>query len=626
MNDWVEFMRVTHSLVLAFAIGVSLFGGPTMGRAAKSESPASAPPHLASPPRGEGSECPTDIAQSLVVSPNAQLVLSRPTQAVPRLCELELTVVAKVEVKNPYDPNEMDMRVRFTSSSGKSVTVPAFYFAHPQDNGKRGWRARFTPTVAGRWSAVVDATTKDGHTRSQRIVFTVSPRSAQGFVRVSKANPRYLAFDTGKTFYPIGLNLGWWRDDALRDYTRWLDALQANGGTVARVWLAPWSFGLEWIDTGLGNYDRQVRAFWLDEVLHMAERRGIYLVLGLIPDRDFIEGASWTDNPYNIANGGPLRTPQEFATNPVAREYFKRYLRYVVARWGYSPNVLAWEYWNEVESTRIETPSLKPWIEDVASVLREFDVNHHLTTISYVGNGDDDIWRMPEIDLMQRHEYNESPKWFGFVPGGVRLSPNAPAKPLLFGEFGFSSAGEKINPATQDGIHLHNSLWASAFGGFASSAMYWWWDDYVGVGNLWHQFKGLSRFVADEDLATLAPVSATVALPDAKPSIMPRAVALAMANKTHALIWLRNGQYNQSDVSARYLISQSTGEAFVIKLDELRGVTVSFAGLADGAYRVTWFDTQTGEPVATETTMVREGRTTVTAPPFARDVAAKISR
>ena len=215
------------------------------------------------------------------------------------------------------------------------------------------------------------------------------------------------------------MNLGWWRDDVLSDYTHWLDALQANGANAARIWMASWSFGIEWSDTGLGNYDnRQLRAHWLDEVLKMAEQRGIYLVIGLIPDREFRADGLWAGNPYNAANGGMLQMPVDFAIDAGAKAMFKRRLRYIAARWGYSPNILAWEWWNEVESTRIETPALKPWIEDMTHTLRQFDINRHLVTLSYVGNGDDDVWRMPEIDLMQRHEYSESPKWFQPIAGG----------------------------------------------------------------------------------------------------------------------------------------------------------------------------------------------------------------
>jgi hypothetical protein len=558
--------------------------------------------------------CPASTAR--VFDSNETLALTTPAQPTPRLCMLELAIHLGISVANPYDPDEIDLRVTFTSPKGEQVKMPAFYFLHQSDPRQSGWRVRFTPTIDGAWQAAAKATSRQGTFASKAISFNVSPRAAAGFVRLHPSNPRYLAFDNGQTFFPAGVNLGWWRDDALRDYTRWLDALQANGANAARIWMASWSFGIEWQDTGLGNYNnRQLRAHWLDEVLKMAEQRGIYLVIGLIPDREFRADGLWAGNPYNASNGGMLQTPVDFATNTAAKEMFKRRLRYIAARWGYSPNILAWEWWNEVESTRIETPALKPWIEEMTAHLRQFDVNRHLVTISYVGNGDDAIWRMPEIDLMQRHEYNETPKWFKPIPGGFRLTPSAPAKPLLFGEFGYSSQGETVTPATKDGIHLHNALWASAFNGFASTAMYWWWDDYIDAGNLWPRFNGMAAFLADEDLAAFTSITATTS---------PKATALALANGDRALLWLRNNAWNQHDASFKYAMSQSTGEPFVFEPSTLASITVMLEDMNDGVWQVEWIDTETGRRIAATQAVASDSALEITAPAFATDISAKL--
>lgn len=591
-----------------------------MGCAAPPPAPPPAPPRTATPlPTATDAgpqPCPTSIAGN--VNSDATLALQAPTQTALRLCPLELALHLGLDVQNPYDPDEIDLRVTFTSPAGEQVIVPAFYFLHQSDPNQSGWRVRFTPAIEGEWQAVAQATSPQGTFASDTISFNVSPRDANGFVRLHPGNPRYLAFDDGQTFFPIGVNLGWWRDDALREYERWLDALQANGANTARIWMAPWSFGIEWQDTGLGNYDnRQLRAHWLDEVIKMAEQRGIYLVIGLIPDREFRADGLWGDNPYNTANGGMLQSPADFVTNDEAKEMFKRRLRYIAARWGYSPNILAWEWWNEVETTRIETPALKPWIEEMTAHLRQFDVNRHLITTSYVGNGDDEIWRMPEIDLMQRHEYNETPKWLKPIPGGFRLTPNAPAKPLLFGEFGYSPAGEPLTPATKDGIHLHNALWASAFNGFGSTAMYWWWDDFIDAGNLWPRFKGIATFLAEEDLAALAPITATAS---------PGVTAMALANTDHALLWLRNNAWNQYDASFKYDMSQSTGEPYVFEPAAPSNITVTLDNVSDGVWDVEWIDTETGLRIITTQAIAKNNVLTLAAPATATDIAAKMFR
>jgi hypothetical protein len=53
--------------------------------------------------------------------------------------------------------------------------------------------------------------------------------------------------------------LGWWNQDPLGDYERWLDALSSNGGNFARLWMSSWAFGIEWQDTPLGDYSKRLK-------------------------------------------------------------------------------------------------------------------------------------------------------------------------------------------------------------------------------------------------------------------------------------------------------------------------------------------------------------------------------
>ncbi|MDW8053887.1 MAG: DUF5060 domain-containing protein [Anaerolineae bacterium] len=557
--------------------------------------------------------CPDSIEQA-PHNPEAPLALSQPVQAVPRLCRLELYVHVAQRFENPYDPAQADVRVRFIGPQGETIVVPAFWYLHQRDPWRSGWRVRFAPPREGTWRAtplLYAPQPQEGAT----ITFEVAPREAPGYVRVHPRNPRYLAFEDGTTFFPIGLNLGWWRDDAERDYARWINALADSGGTVARIWMAPWSFGIEWRDTGLGNYDnRQLRAHWLDQVFALAEQRGVYLVLSLISDREYRsnEGGVWAENPYNAANGGPLQDPRDFVTHPQARALFARRLRYIAARWGYSPNLLAWEFWNEVEATRIETPQLIPWLREMTAVLREADVNHHLTTISYVGDGDPFVWRMEEIDLLQRHEYSPQPTWFRSIPNGFRLTADAPNKPLLFGEFGFSNINESLSEQNREGAHLHNALWASAFNGFATSAMYWWWEDYIAAGNLWSHFQGLARFLVDEDLASFTPMPVAVNREEV--------IAMGLVRPDRALVWARSVHYDQQRLAQR--IAQEQAQALPLQRD----VQLRVHGLSDGVYRVDWFDTRSGRWMSSDTVLITGGQGELLAPPFERDVAAKVGQ
>lgn len=98
---------------------------------------------------------------------------------------------------------------------------------------------------------------------------------------------------------------------------------------------------------------------------------------GIAPTADFSTGLS------------------NFATDPTAKEYQKRWLRYAVARWGHSPAIMAWELFNEVEwvdavQTDRDWPTVICWHAEMAAFLRELDPYHHLVTTSAA-------WEQPEL-------------------------------------------------------------------------------------------------------------------------------------------------------------------------------------------------------------------------------------
>ncbi len=549
--------------------------------------------------------------------------------SVPKWHKLEFDLITTAQFDNPFDPNQIEMNVRFTPPHGASFEVPAFFYSY---GAQQGWKARFTPFMEGAWRAqpvLREPVAFEG----EPVTFQVLPPlpGARGFLRVDPRNPRYLSFDDGTPFFAIGLNLAWWKDDPIEDYRRWFDALQANGANAARIWMAPQSFSLEWKDTPLGDYTaRMDRTYYLDQVFEMAEARGIYIQLTLMDYSQFSLDVYplWHDNPYNAANGGPCARPRDFATDPVARALFEQRLRYIAARWAYSTHLLAWEWWNEVNFTEmVDTALLKPWIEAMTAVLRAHDPYRHLTTTSYSVPGDPHIWNMPEIDLVQRHEYiGEDARWFKPVEGGralFRHMKDIALKPVIIGEFAATFTYEKPNALARDGIQFHNGLWAAAFNGFASTAMYWWWDTLVEPANLWVHYRGLSTFLHDEDLARYAPTPVTVT-PERD------AIALGLRAPDRILVWLRNRDYNMDEGAYQYGIQIATGQAqehtFRFEPRRLDGVTLTLEGLGEGGHRVQWFDTVSGELLLESDVVASNGYLALAAPPFNRDLAVKIRR
>ena len=51
--------------------------------------------------------------------------------------------------------------------------------------------------------------------------------------------------------------------------------------------------------------------------------------------------ADWDAHPWNLANGGWLKTPLDFFTDEQARAITRDKFRYIAARWGYSSSIMA---------------------------------------------------------------------------------------------------------------------------------------------------------------------------------------------------------------------------------------------------------------------------------------------
>ncbi len=537
---------------------------------------------------------------------------------------LELTLTGDAPA-DPYDPATIPV-VKFTSPSGKTLSAAAFWY---QDftpglkaKGTPHWRVRFTPTEPGEW------TVSSGGANA---AFTVTSSQSHGFLRVDQGNPRYLAYDDETPFFAIGLNLGWAtsKEQTLADYERWFDALAKEGANTVRVWMAAWSFGLEWNDTGLGDYTKRLdRAWLLDRVFELAEARDLKIILVLINHGQFSETTNpeWADNPYNVANGGPCGEPQCFVTNEQAKALFKRRLHYTASRWSYSPSLLAWEWWNEVNWTPISAEQLQPWLVEMTTYLHQVDVYRHLTTHSYgSGASGGAVWLLDGLDLMQQHQYTTQNPLRALPLGYARLAPLA-EKPILFGELGNSTGIEDKTSFDQEGIHLHNGLWAAALSGYASTTMYWWWDTYVEPLDLWHHFGGISRFLAGEDLAALSPAEVDLSSGDLG--------ALALQSSDHALVWVQNEAYTAESIQDGLEDALRAALRNKEQLDPdwryeppiLKGQSLTLRGLENGTYQLRLYDPQRGSWRDEQTVEVSQNQVSVSLPPFTRDLAFKLSR
>ena len=542
---------------------------------------------------------------------------------------LTLDLDTNVPFNNPFDMEQVKMQLHFTAPSGEVTTVGAFWYEAWQGVPANGpvpdgqWLARFTPIEVGEWQVSAELPAYNVVTEAQ--AFLVTPSDNPGFIGIDPDNPRYLVFDDGSPLLTIGTNIAWYRSEAqaLRDYERWFDKLAANGGNTVRIWMAPWAFALEWRDTPLGDYSNRMKQAWLlDQVFTLAAERNINIILVLINHGQFALNVNpeWNDNPYNVANGGMLETPQEFVTDPQAQALFKQRLTYIGNRYSHYTNLLAWEWWNEINWTPITDEALIPWLQEMTTHLQAHDPYNHLTTTS--GHAPRSaVWQ--QVDIVQKHEYNTRDV-LTIAPFSMReYNEIIPDKPIAFTEFGFSPADGGIN-FERTGIHLHNGLWVTALSGYTGTGMYWWWDTYIEPNDLWYHFDSIHTFLAGEDISTYTPFSPLEIEGIGETQTM--AVGLGMRSEQAILLWLRDRDYTTQAAQRAYedAIVAGTAADFWYEPEPVSDQQLSLPEVPDGDYVVRWYNPQTIEWLGEEVVTAENNSLTIPIPTFTRDIAAQI--
>ncbi|MBW2545735.1 MAG: cellulase family glycosylhydrolase [Deltaproteobacteria bacterium] len=436
-------------------------------------------------------------------------------------------------------------------------------------DGSREWRFRFTPTRPGVWRWRWLRVTASGEEAGELECFRVLPNldtERHGFLRIPDG-AKHLEFEDGTPFFAVGENLSWADRRGTGAYEDWIAKLDASGANYIRLWMPEWDMGLLYEPATLEDWSaRMDRAWRLDRVMELAEQHDVRVMLSLqshFPfELDSIFGSGWGTNPFNAANGGPLAAPDEVYTDPFAREIFRRYLRYVVARWGYSPNLLAWELWNE--SDLAEQPStidpVVDWHREMARLLHELDPNDHLVTTSTtdeamtiaasLGNLPipeyplryEPVWQLPEIDFVQLHSYQihslgvvlpVADTIFELVDRMAQYG-----KPVLLAEAGVDVQGlEENREGDPEGEGFHDLLWAGAFSGAFGSGMCWWWDLVVDPEDWYFHFTPLARLTEGVPFAR-EPFERHRGLPVDAPDH--EVVAHVLSGRATLLAWVRN--------------------------------------------------------------------------------------
>ena len=598
---------------------------------------------------------------------------------------------------NPFDPDELGVEVRIRCPDGIELRHPAFFTADHdvvldhgrevvRDAGRAHWEIRWTPLLSGKYEWTILATS--GNRRAEahgRLHCTRAEH--RGFVRVSAADRRYFEFTDGTFFYPLGhvirspSDTRWLANDprnqaahdshmALRTfaYDRWFAEMEKNHENFCAVWMAPWWLGIEWSPNyqgyeGLGRYN-QIHAAQLDRILRSAEKHGIYLLLFAMNHGQLssVTDAEWDASPYRKANGGFVDTASEYFENTDCERTNRNRLRYMLARWGYSPALFAialssetdwFEPYDGRRCDRVEEvvegiskpyhsvatdPSVVDrWLGRMSDYVRSSDVHGHMITTQFSKiNSGRNLWSLPAFDFALNNCYEGafSEAW-SKVESGVGTAEallgwarlhDVKNKPKLLAEWGGS---HQQNSHERLASELHTGSWALAMSDCGGSTGFWWWDE-VDNANLYPYYGSIHSFFDGFDRrgkhlkSTQSSVSVAIRSRDRARNGQsefvphPSRAALMLSNDREGFAYVYSHFMNAGYIAARRMDD--------LHFDQAEDVYLALpSDLREGRYHVEFWDTFRGVPVAREELRVSgAGPRRLRLVPFRSDLAVKL--
>ena len=528
-----------------------------------------------------------------------------------------LRFAENLRFQNPFDleTNHVELHIQPPDHSDR---VLSFFFDGLNKGGTEQWEARFAPEQAGlhHFTIVVEGEVKE------KFDVLVKPHrpERQGGLQLSDQFGVF-RFQSGKSFRGIGLNVCW-----AGDYEYYFRKMRDAGINVTRIWMCPWNLSFEWKETGLGRYSLGT-ARRLDAILKLAEQYSIFVILcmdyhGIGPKGlGYFKENRWLANPYNKINGGPCASAEDLFTNPEAKKYFQRKYKYIISRFGHSPNIAAWEFMNEADLMAGRAIPVNRWHTEMAQYVKSVDVHRRLVSSSSTRNYMEklvDAFKSPAMDFVMFHDYNS----LNLAPHFIDLQEATVdyyQKPVVLGEFGIEfRGGDRTFRADSQHVGLHNGIWSGWFSETPVAPMSWWWDSYIDKYNIWGEYTSLSRFANSFDGMGHHLVFKTLdaGVINGQSTEQAPCLVRCIYSDGQCALWLKNLDYQWNQVSEGSTL-HATGEFSQI-----------IPNLVAGEYSVAWYDPQagqfTGKPFDVE--VKEEGTIVLSVPSIKKDLACLVTR
>ena len=422
----------------------------------------------------------------------------------------EWEIKLNAEWQNPYLQEDVSLDLQLKSPSGKKLLLPCYYVSG--ESGKESvWKARFAPQEAGKYRYTFRLN-KSNKPSGKALAgqFNVSKSAAKGFLKVK--NNWILQFDNGEPYRAVAENICWesranddskffkaLHEQAKYNYEEMLPAFKAKGGDFYRTWISHFNLPIDW-KSGFNSkryrpsdeYFNPSAVSKLDRMITLSDSLGLYIMLTLGP------GA------YSERDGGFSPNAADFFVNPKSKQRYKDRLRYIIARWGYSPSIAAWEFFNEVDNVQfsnrnkpISADSIVQWHDEMSTYLKQIDPYQHIVTTSISHRDLKGLNSLKNIDINQKHIYKNTKG----IPSEILKYEEEFKKPYVVGEFSYEWDWSKNfdDYSAEMDSDFKRGLWYGLFSPTPVLPMSWWWEYFENRGT--DKYYKNVKTIRDEMLA-----------------------------------------------------------------------------------------------------------------------------
>ncbi|GIV02835.1 MAG: hypothetical protein KatS3mg015_1665 [Fimbriimonadales bacterium] len=319
------------------------------------------------------------------------------------LSPVEIHVAVEGKWDNPFDPNEVSVWARVVGTRDVATDVPGFWMVPYettedsfQQAGKGEWRIRFAPWNTGAYGVFVRGFDREGPGELEKVGFRVEGfekgKEPLGFGYVIPSENRPTFEVEQKPFVPVGCYL-----EDLPTKPSEIEAILRKVAETGSDFVSVPLYGMGWrLERRLLDYDQEA-AWRVDWLLETAQRLGLRVFARLEGGQD-LNGAGWSRHPYAKERNGPCATLQDFWTSLPARQLYKKFLRYFVARNAWRSSLMGIQFFDGVAPPAY-------WLDEMSQVV--YELHPYLVVQAALRTADNDLdskrlntWVLPESAVL----------------------------------------------------------------------------------------------------------------------------------------------------------------------------------------------------------------------------------